>query len=375
MWIIGKNREIVMASKKKEANARIIRKSKKSKTKKDIEVESVAEEEVNPFDDVDALQEVSSIDLAEVSEQALAQKQEVSEYLPVDLQDVDLRLKVQDLRKIHNNSVFDIGRVLYYVKLNETFRDWGYNSFNEYLSSDELDGRAGERAYKYWVSLYEWLEHDIKTAEIVNRIKALGWAKAIEIQSALKLSSNLSSEEQLDFWMQKAESNSLRALKDILKQEKEKARNGLLEDSSSESVDFDPENDGGPEAQENIAPKNKTFLLFPEQKRSWELANEAIQKLTNSTNEAVNFDALCQQFLTEVEAGNGSSEARKSAFIRMEKIFKVKMICIDKETDTIIYGQENVDNDQLDDFESDMEDDCEYDTIVDDADEEIIIQE
>lgn len=315
----------------KKANAKTARKkTAKKATKKTASAAPALKNDTvvegDEFSNPELLQDVSSADLQVVGEQAAKETQAVERYLPPELEQMDLRKKVIDLRREVDNGSFEIGKILYFIKANEEHKEWGFETFADYVNSEE----AGQkRRVRYLVELHEWFEKDIKDKPRIEAIKALGWSKAIQVKKAIADTEDR--EEAVDNWVDRAGELSLKKLTDTVKEETAKSA------PTGETDHTKPVN-----ADET---HKMTFSLYNEQYESVIRALDVAKKDSNSEVPSQNLSLICQQFLMDADMGKNFEESRMKWLPKLEERFKIKLVAVDSDTDEVIYGQELLDGD------------------------------
>lgn len=334
-------------TKKKAPTARVARKKKKvtskkatkkaSKNKGDTSMETQTQvEDVNPFADTSALQDVTSKNIEVVGESMANEKQEMELILPDDLTGVDLRTRVVDLRKQIDNSSFELGRVLYYIKINHQYQDWGFDTFKSYLEAEEPGSSSRLR---HLIDLQEWFVEKIQDKKKIASIQELGWTKALQVKKGMELEAREDKQmEALDHWTDTAKEASLRSLTDAVKTEQV---NKSLE--RKKDAEENPDHTKPVEADETF---NLSFKLYAEQYKNVTDAIALAQKASGSDVKSNNLSLICLEYISSVDLGKNHEETRLKYLAKIEEQLNGKIVFIDNKTEEVIYGQELLDGDE-----------------------------
>lgn len=327
---------------RKKANAKVARTKTKTDDVNPFE-DSVSEsggadvismkKEDNPFEDASGLEDVSSTDLDVVSHQMAQEKRDTETFLPPDLEKLDLKKHVTDLRIAIDQNCFKLGRVLYYIKCNSSYVDWGHDTFDKYIESEEP---GGKRRLKYLTDLHDWFENEVKDQKKIAAIQLLGWSKAAQVRSAVKSADN--QEEAFDKWMEKAQELPLRKLIESVKEEK-----------VQKDLENKKDKEENPDVTAPVTPDKQhpmSFNFFAEQYATVSDALKLAEKMTNSEVKSNNLTLICQEFLLTTEAGKDHKEARMKWLPRLEDMLRGKIVFIDSDTEEVIYGAELLDGDE-----------------------------
>lgn len=335
----------------KKANARVSRKkakatkktTTKTKAKKSTskseesgsmdDATTLVEEtktETNVFEDPQLLQDVTTTELEVISEKVSEDEAETAKFFPQDLEELEIRKTIVDLRNNIDVTRFELGRVLYYTKANNLHSEWGYTNWANYLDSGEA-GRP--RTARYLTDLHAWFEEDIKDKETIDKIKAVGWSKAKEIMSIVK-----ESKEPLDAWIKEAHELSLKKLAQLVKDKKTEL---FLEGKGEGTGEGTGEGEDG-ETKEDKTTK-LSFNVYAEDYKIIKAALALMDKEIKGGSEGTAISYICQQFINDALVAKDRGELVKSVLPSLEDRFDGKIVFVDGPTEEVIYGQELLD--------------------------------
>lgn len=293
---------------------------KKTSKKKTEQVMDESDLENNEFSNPELLQDVTDTNLDLVTVEVQENKEE-AELLPADLKGQDIRKTVVDLRNQVDCAHFELARIVYFIKINELYKDWGYETFTDYARS----GEAGqERRVHYFVELHHWLTNDIKDKKRIEGIKKLGWSKAKEL---IRLPQK--DMQTLDKWVDVASDLSLKKLTEAVANEIKTSKN----DGEVESCE-------GEEQVKKEEVKNVTIKLYPEQYEIYTRALETVKKESCSDVQSHNLILILQDYLMNVDIGRDFKQTRVKFLAKAEERLNCKIVGIDKDNEEIFFGKE-----------------------------------
>jgi hypothetical protein len=295
-------------------------------------VDNVTDADLDIFMGKD-LESLDSTDILMAVKESSKKKKDVTEFIPEEFKNLDLRNEVVQLVRNISTNQFHLGKLLYYIDVNELYREWGYQNFSKYLVSNEV----GNRRLRYLVDLHKWFITDIKDPEKIDAIKELGWSKAKEIQRVATDS------KALDMWIDCATNMNLLDLTDAVRIELEKKK----VTSDNRPVDEIPDKkeaavEDGPETKEEL--KMWSCKLYPEE---YEIVNrmmEVAKKETKSSWDGRNLALVAQEFLMDADLNSGNREDNiKKYLTKIEERFDIRLIAIDNKADKVFFGAELLD--------------------------------
>jgi hypothetical protein len=191
----------------------------------------------------------------------------------------------------------DLSKNLYRIKLCKDFQKWGYETFEEYINK-ELD--LVDREVRYWLANLKKYVLTLGVDEA--KLKGKSWTKLSIGMPVVK------NKKDAEKWIEDTETHTVAQLQ-------HKAKNRLA---------GKPE-DSGP-VMETIR-----YHVTEDEKKTINKAMEVAAKVARSGNDrpAHLLEMICLAFL------NDNPESRKEFFasmvVKMERVFGVKMLAIDKE--------------------------------------------
>ena len=108
------------------------------------------------------------------------------------------REAVLETIRVYENNSSNLGKLLYDIKENKSFKDWGHKTFEEYVRSEV--GMDLRRAY-YHISI--WKVFGIGLGLSDEQIKRLGWTKAGCLTTLVKC--GIINKANIAEWITKAE--------------------------------------------------------------------------------------------------------------------------------------------------------------------------
>ena len=238
----------------------------------------------------------------------------------------------------------DLAKMLYQIwdtpvdgdpKNKPLFKDWGFDTFGEYVERELGFGvRKAERLKKIWAHL---LELDL-SPELEVRLIGLGWTKVRELVHVL-------TDRNAEEWISKAEHYTYEQIEDAVRKYGEEV------DKIDEARKQFAEDDELPEelAKDAAIPDPEDF--FPEKFRFAKaqydnvmLALDKAKQLSHSQSKTHNFDLICTDFLASNDFLAAQDPDRIVMYLRkIERAFGIKIIAFDNTVDEIIYGNRTFD--------------------------------
>ena len=301
------------------------------------------DEDLDIFKDQNELVELGSTDILMAVKESSKKKKDVSEFLPEELKNIDLRQEVTQLVRDISSDQFRLGKLLYYIDVNETYREWGYKSLDAYLNNE-----GGTRRLKYLAQLHKWLVTEVKDKNKIEAIQSLGWSKAKEVQ---RVASNPGA---LDMWIDSATKMNLLDLTDAVKLEIEQQRVNAANRPVDEVPDRKESN------ADAIADSSKEKLsmwnckLQPEElvlvHRAMVVASKETKTKLEGSNAAVyiaqgkNLAWISQEFLMDADLNTGNRlDNIKKYLKKIEERFDIKLVAVDNKADKVFFGSDLLD--------------------------------
>lgn len=227
----------------------------------------------------------------------------------------ELRSKVKTLRAQVEEGYWELSQALHEVYDTSAYVAWGYDSWKEYVESDELDFQL--RKAQYLVSISAWFSKLNKGVQ--KWVSALGWSRAKELVGKV-------TNENAAEWKKKIADKTVVQIQEMLKAEKE---------GSSGGEGGDGDGDGGEDK-----PSRWAFSLFTGQRETVESAIELAKKASQSDKEGNNLTLIC----TEYMANNAAIDSADEYLKRVEKVLGVKLIAYQDSTESVVFGEKLLDS-------------------------------
>lgn len=225
-----------------------------------------------------------------------------------------VRKRIVDLKKMVEDSYFEIGQLLYETFYAGYWKDWEFESFKQYVM-DELGFH--ERKAQYLINIYKNLV--IKAEISPEKLEGIGWSKAKEIAT-------VADKKNVNKWVEKAQNATVTELASEVRQAK---------------ADKGASNTGGKVERSY----RLSFTLFEGQNENVEAALVQAAKIAESEKRGHLLDCICTSFQANVLDEKGESK-RTSEMMRvvesLERVFGVKIIVVDPKKGKPIYGEEHV---------------------------------
>jgi hypothetical protein len=226
----------------------------------------------------------------------------------------DVRKRVLDLRKKVEESYWELSQSLSEVYGKSYYIAWGFQSWKEYVES-ELEFAL--RKAQYLVSISDWFSK--MSPQLQDWIKGLGWTKAKELVGVVN-------DENAADWQARLEGLTYAQLVDELK-------------GKGKDIETPIDGDGGESDSAEEKPQKKAFSLFPDQSANVTAALDKAKQLANTEKDGHALDLICSDFL----ATNAGTDDMFSVIRRIEKSSGLYFIAYNKQTDSVVYGAEILD--------------------------------
>jgi hypothetical protein len=226
----------------------------------------------------------------------------------------DVRKRVLDLRKKVEESYWELSQSLSEVYGKSYYIAWGFQSWKEYVES-ELEFAL--RKAQYLVSISDWFSK--MSPQLQDWIKGLGWTKAKELVGIVN-------DENAADWQARLEGLTYAQLVDELK-------------GKGKDIETPIDGDGGGSDSAEEKPQKKAFSLFPDQSANVTAALDKAKQLANTEKDGHALDLICSDFL----ATNAGTDDMFSVIRRIEKSSGLYFIAYNKQTDSVVYGAEILD--------------------------------
>lgn len=172
----------------------------------------------------------------------------------------------------------EMGCLLWEVEQNEYFRDWGYDTFFEYVEG-ELDFKR--RKAEYLRKIYSRLVVELGVEK--HRLVDLKWTKAVEV-------AKVADEKNIDRWMVRAKETSFSQLQ-------REVREVVRESGKTDPGPQPSSSDREPLADEKERYEVRSYALYPAQRRNVDRAFEIAAGTAKSEKPGHLLDMICLEFL------------------------------------------------------------------------------
>jgi len=229
----------------------------------------------------------------------------------------ELRQKVKTLRAQVEDGYWELSQALHEVYETSAYVAWGYDSWKDYVQSDELDFQL--RKAQYLISIATWFGKLNKGVQ--KWVAALGWSRAKELVGKV-------TNENAAEWKKKVAGKTVLQIQEMLKGEDGGGGEG------------GGDGDGGTgEGSADDKPSKWAFSLFQGQREAVEGAIELAKKASQSDKEGNNLTLIC----TEYMANNAAIDSADEYLGRVEKVLGVKLIAYQDSTESVVYGEKLLD--------------------------------
>lgn len=218
-----------------------------------------------------------------------------------------LRQEILDKRSLVDNAYWDLAGDLQRVWKEDLYLGWGFADFATY-ASQELGYKP--RSAQYLVTIADYF--GTLPAEIQDWVKSLGWSKAKELVGRVKVENWLEIKDKI-------EGLSVVKIIEFFKG----SGSGKGKDSGSSSAPSETQ--------------RKAFALFPAQIENVEKAIELAKQQAKSDKDGHALDLICTSFMSQ--GGGDTLEVLR----RMEKMSGLRFVAYDPNSDSVIYGQDLID--------------------------------
>jgi hypothetical protein len=300
--------------------------AKKSRKKKDTELELNDAPEVKPESDPEVAKD------AEAPVEAPVEEPEdfIPDTQPVVVIDKDeavdaeeVRKRVLELRDGIGTNYTELCRHLYNIQNKRLYESWGYQTFSEYASR-ELQFKKTKAMYlaQTWKNL-----HENQDPKVFEKVIPLGWSKAKELARVV-------TKENVDAWVDKAKHLGMDALVKEVREEISKR----IPDDPKEASEQEDEVLGTPVENEtkhlNLQFKYDDYMAVMK-------ASEKIQAEMPGTPIAEAVGLACADFLSSDSSESGFSYALDN-MKRLALSHGKEIIVVDTETTNIDFGMDTL---------------------------------
>ena len=277
-----------------------------------------------------------------------------------------VRRKAKDLAGKLEFGYMDLAKILYLVDNTPIDNDpakgpiwkaWGYESFADYAEQElTMHRRKAQRLRQIWFRL------EVELAELPEALRAditaLGWSKVRELCRVLTLKNAAE-------WVTKAKACSYPELERAVTSYRTRALEiqaevlDARENETLENVDQSSSHMVASKAQqirdagsditipldalavpevESLYPEH--FNLYKGQKDTLKMALKRASELSGSDKKGHNLDLICTDFLSTNHFLKGGPDEKLRFLAKVENLLGVKLIAIDQDTNSILYGEQ-----------------------------------
>jgi hypothetical protein len=222
-------------------------------------------------------------------------KKEIDAIMSMNPAEVRDTTKKKALR--YKDSWLDLSKNLYRIKLLKDYTKWGFETFEDYVNK-ELD--LVDREVRYWISNLKKYVLDLGIDE--EKLKGKSWSKLSIVMPAVK------TKKDAEEWIEKTETHTQEQLK-------HKVSNKLA---------------GKPEDSGPVMDTLR-FSVTEDEKKTINKALEAAARVSQGNNDRPGhlLEMVCLDFLGDNP--DNRKEFYASMIAKLERVFGVKLLAIDKE--------------------------------------------
>lgn len=225
----------------------------------------------------------------------------------------EVRTQVARYLKDVDKAYWNLAETLHEVYNGGYYVQWGFKNFREFVEKElEFQVRKGETL----VRIYDWA-HKLNPAA-QEWIKSIGWTKASMLVDRVK-------NDNFQDWKNSLGNKTVRQIQEVIK-----------ESNSGDGLDDD---DGEDKNKPSSKPIRKGITFSPDQLSNFESALELYKGLANTDKDSVAADMMA----TEGRIINGGMDDPNEYWGKTEKSFGVRVVVYDESTETIVYGDELID--------------------------------
>jgi hypothetical protein len=256
-----------------------------------------------------------------------------------------MRRRAKDLVRTADVVNIELAEVLYLVwdtpvegdpNRGPTYASWGYKTFAEY-AEEELGLKR--RKAEYLRNIGAKLNQDLAglDKDMKDKLVGLGWTKVRLLTSVLNL-------KNVPDWVELAERASYPELAEAVKKYRDKklAAKVKKEEESEKGAEDDTTEEAEDEEEELPETENlkwEHFMLYEPQHGTVTAALNRAKELSGSDKKGHNLEMICTDFLATNEFKKADDpEAKKRYIAKVEGLLGLKLIAIDPESESIVYG-------------------------------------
>ena len=188
------------------------------------------------------------------------------------------------IREVDRNYV-ELSRLLYLTRHCETWKEWGHDSFADYVENEA--GKSMDQA-RALISIFERLVIELEVDE--TTLKLIGWTKA-------RLLLKVVDKQNVNDWLEKAKTLSRRKLQDSIKEARK---------------------------TDEEKPKRCVLAFYPDQQEIIDLAVKASQEISGSGSKSHNIYLICLEWLA-TKADGKDREHLVSILQSLQKAYGVDL--------------------------------------------------
>lgn len=219
-----------------------------------------------------------------------------------------IRERILVLKNLIDQTYWEMAELVYGVFKHKTYKEWGFDTFNEYIESDV---RVSARKGRYLAQIYSWFA--IQNPDLKDEVKELGWWQAKELVG-------IKEPEEVKSLAEKAKESSAREFVDHMKK-------------------YRQQQDGSPPPVETELLQTLSFKIPNVEVRTIEEALDMAQNITGGArSKALAYIAL--EFTASYTVQEDKKIDIADALSRYERITGLSLIAIEK--GNFVYGHDKV---------------------------------
>lgn len=227
--------------------------------------------------------------------------------------------QIRVLRDRIDSDYLELSELLFLTYQQQLYAHWGKETFEQFVN-DELG--FGLRKAQYLIGIHDYYVNEIGSAEVLEKVKELGWTKAKELRGVV-------TEDNYEQWVELAQTHSVEDLK-------EEVKRNLMKDK-----------DGGfDEDGETAAPKEPSKLVkikfVGEQYDNFIEATDRASSMCNSEKLNHIVDLICTDWLASNAFTTEGRNADLGAYLgKFEEQLGLRLFAFDPEKGQMVYGEDD----------------------------------
>jgi hypothetical protein len=225
-----------------------------------------------------------------------------------------LRKDLKELVATQSENYFQLAAMLTKAFELSAHKDWDYPTWEDFV--DQEIG-MGKRKSQYLMSIHHWFVNVIKSKRVIKKVQKLGWSK-------VRLLKGIVDKENVDEWVERAQSMTYSQLDEFIKRLRSEERNS-----------------DGQGSGEDV--RNITFKLFPAQEQSLEDAIEVAAGMAESDKRGHCLALICDDFTASNRFNLRPGQRMMTLYLqRIANQLDVNLVASERGSGDIITGKNHV---------------------------------